>query len=407
MLARNVARASHTLARIRPGQFALVAALLVALAARALPDTALATTDAWLGRPGDTAMLLVIGLMLLSAARFGVKDQSKAAAPAEAQTHPPSGPQALARAMLETHLQLDQAMDGKLQEVVTDTEDSATNIIGQVRQLYDSANTVVVYLESSSLQANSMGKDIVESVGHLMEIGQFIEELPQKMERDLTGIQIVMKEIKELSELVGAVQAISMQSHLLAINAAIEGSHAGPSGAAFRIVAQEMRKLASNSSGVADRIKAGLKRARDVVEGGMTQSIEESSRHLERVSNAAVSIHKLQDNFEDMSQYFKMRFAVVTKHNEELAVKISDVLGHIQYQDVVSQCIGRLRVASAQRNEFLQSALTQLEQGQGDLTHLSQEFDLIWQGYVSEEEKHRHSARHGQEGVTELKFELF
>lgn len=310
-------------------------------------------------------------------------------------------------ALLEVHLQLDQEIDKKLKEVVVDTENSALDIIKQVRSLYDTADTLVTYLNSSSPQANSLGQDIVDSVAYLMEIGTFIEQLPTKMTRDLHSVQSVVKEIKELSGLVGSVQAISMQSHLLAINAAIEGSRAGSSGAAFRVVADEMRLLAANSSKVAVQINAGLRRALQVVEDGMSTSIAESSQGLEDVSHAVVSIQKLQENFEDMSQYFKTRFAVVTKHNEDLAKDIADVLGHIQYQDVVSQCIDRMRTAIAQRNAFLQTVAGQPQLTPEDLAQLPEILGQVLAAYLQEENKHKHSARHEEETSTELKFELF
>ena len=310
-------------------------------------------------------------------------------------------------ALLETHLQLDQEIDKKLQEVVVDTENSALDIIRQVRSLYDTANTLVTYLESSSPQTNSLGQDIVDSVAYLVEIGAFIEQLPSKMTRDLNSVQSVVKEIKELNGLVGSVQAMSMQSHLLAINAAIEGSRAGPSGAAFRVVADEMRLLAANSNEVAVQINAGLKRALSVVEEGMATSIAESSQGLEDVSHAVASIGKLQDNFQDMSQYFKTRFAVATKHNENLAKDISSVLGHIQYQDVVSQCVGRMRTAIAQRNAFLQTVAGQPQLTPEDLAQLPEILGQILEAYLQEEKKHKHSARHEEEATTELKFELF
>lgn len=310
-------------------------------------------------------------------------------------------------ALLETHLQLDQEIDKKLQEVVADTENSAIDIIKQVRALYDTANTLVNYLNTSSPQANSLGQDIVDSVAYLVEIGNFIEALPAKMTRDLNSVQSVVNEIKELSGLVSSVQAISMQSHLLAINAAIEGSRAGPSGSAFRVVANEMRLLAANSSKVAVQINAGLVRALHVVEAGMSTSIAESSQGLQDVSHAVVSIEKLQENFEDMSQYFKTRFAVVTKHNEDLAKDIADVLGHIQYQDVVSQCIDRMRTAIAQRNAFLQTVAGQSQLTPEDLAQLPEILGQVLEAYLKEEKKHKHSARHEEEAITELKFELF
>jgi methyl-accepting chemotaxis protein len=305
--------------------------------------------------------------------------------------------------LLDSHLELDRAIDQKLVEVVEDTEQSALAIIKEVRGLYDSADKLVQYLENSSPQANSLGSDIVDSVAYLVEISSFIQELPAKMTRDLHSVQNVVQEIGELSNLVGSVHAISMQSHLLAMNAAIEGSRAGPEGAAFRVVAGEMRLLASNSSAVASQISEGLRRARAVVEGGMSTRIEESTKALGDVSHAVASIQKLQENFEDMSQYFKTRFAVITQHNQTLSRDIAEVLGHIQYQDVVGQCIQRLRSTIAQRNALLQSAT----ETQPDTAQMQAELLALLQEFLAQEQMHKHSARHDEQGGGELKFELF
>jgi methyl-accepting chemotaxis protein len=207
--------------------------------------------------------------------------------------------------------------------------------------------------------------------------------------------------------LVGSVHAISMQSHLLAINAAIEGSRAGPAGAAFRVVADEMRLLAKNSSEVALKINQGLGRARVVVEGGMSTRIAESNKALSDVSHAVGAIQKLQENFEDMSQYFKTRFTVITRHNQNLATDIAAVLGHIQYQDVVSQSIDRIRMTTMKRNEFFKEALAKLNEADADPSYLSPSMALILNEFLAEEDKHKHSARHDEQTNGELKFELF
>ncbi len=374
----------------------VVAVLALLLASRFLPANSL---DSLLGRSGDSTMLLAALLLLAS---LFWKPPVAAKGPVAAWT-----PLADLRSLLKVHLELDQGIDAKLVEVAQDTENSALSIISEVRGLYDSANLLVKYLETSSPQANSLGSDIVNSVSYLVEIGAFIEELPAKMTRDLNSVQSVVQEITELSSLVGSVQAISMQSHLLAINAAIEGSRAGAAGSAFRVVADEMRLLAGNSSAVALKITAGLHRARAAVEGGMATRVQESSKALHDVANAVSSIQKLQENFEDMSQYFKTRFAVITQHNLSLAHDIAEVLGHIQYQDVVSQCIERIRKTQTQRNAFLQSSVDKLRASRPDMKALQAALMQIQQDFAEQEDLHKHSARHDKDAVGEAKFELF
>jgi methyl-accepting chemotaxis protein len=394
------------IAQVEPG-WLLAGAGLVALALlRLLPAVWLQGVDRLIGRPGDAllalALLLLLSLLLLAGlGKLGrLAHDLPAAAPAPRAS-------ASLTAILDHHLLLDAEIDNKLCEVVGDTEQSALAIIGQVRQLYDTAARLVAYLDSSSVKASNLGQEIIDSVAYLVDIGAFIARLPARMARDLEGVQSVAKEIKELGGLVEAVQAIGMQSHLLAINASIEASRAGASGLAFRVVAQEMRHLASDSSEVATRIKEGLSRARHAVEGGMASSIAESSQQLEEVSHAVVTIQKLHENFEDMSQYYKTLFIVVTKHNEDLAKEIAEVLGQIQYQDVVRQCIERIRFAIKQRNAFLQHAVALGQQDDVDLAQLPALLEAILDDYLSEEEKHKHSARHEADNGSELKIELF
>ena len=390
---------------LRANHLVILTTLVLLVVGRMLPIDTLQGLDALLGRTGDALLLLVISMLLLQLLLTAVLAQKDRREKKLAQKHGAS--RQTVQAVLQAHLDLDQEIDAKFVDLMGDTELAAIGIIQQVRQLYDAAKAVLVYIDNSNPQANNLGQEIIDSVSYLIEIGQLVEKLPTKMRRDIEVVQSVVKEINALSALVGAVQGISMQSHMLAINAAIEGSRAGESGAAFRIVAQEMRILAANSSDVATKIDSGLSRARLVVEEGMSTSVEESNHQLHLASNAVVSIKKLQDNFEDMSQYFKTRFSVMTQHNQGLAKEISEVLGHVQSQDVVSQSIDRIRYAIGERNELLLNLASATAPQEANASTLVQEITRIRDDFVQEEEKHKHSARHQDTAGSEPKFELF
>ncbi len=308
---------------------------------------------------------------------------------------------------LGVFLRIEEAIDASLKAVIGDTETSAQSIIGHIRRLHDSASTLTTYLNGSSLQAGDLAKEIVESVAFLADIGTFIEALPAKMERDLANVQAVVEEIRTLSDMASDVKSISSQSRLLGINAAIEASRAGASGNAFKVVADEMRKLAGNSSAMAVKINTGLSRAREIVDSGLRSTITESSRQLAAVSQAAESIRKLRGNLEDMNQYYQSRFASVTKHNEDLVRDIAEALGEIQYQDVVRQYIERIRVAAARRNDALRAFLDPNEEPSSPDAELPLQLELVLNDYLAEEEHHRHSVRQTQGSDAPLKLELF
>jgi methyl-accepting chemotaxis protein len=310
-------------------------------------------------------------------------------------------------AILEIHFRLDQAIDDSLNAVVGDTESSAHAIIAQVRQLHDTAGRLATYLDGTSLKAGSLGREINASVAFLSDIGTFIRMLPAKMERDLHSVRTVVTQIRELDVLVEDVQAIGRQSHMLSINAAIEASRAGIAGAPFGVVAEEMRKLASNSRAVATKIQQGLSLARGAVENGMAASIAESSQQLSEVSQAEESISKLRDNLGNLNEYNETRFSIVTKHNEQLARDIGEVLGQLHYQDVVRQDIERIQAAIGQRNALLHQLADMAADGHVSFDNVPEQLELILGNYLKEEQKHRYSQHDAPGTGGELKIEPF
>ncbi len=381
-----------------PDRMVITVALVSIGSIRLLPLSWFQVLYLSIGRPGD--VLLILATIALLSAGFVTRRPMLAAQPT-VEFEP------TAAASLESHLRLEEDIDKKLVEVVNDTESSALAIIAKVRQLHDTASKLVSYLGGTSTKSGDIGREINESVACVREIGAFVAQLPVRMGRDLRSVHAVVQEINELSGMVEAVQAIGMQSHMLAINAAIEASHAGAAGVTFRIVADEMRKLASNSGEVAANIKLSLGRARLVVEGSMAASINESAKQHADVSLAAGAIQKLLDNFEDMNQYYQNRLESVTLHNEELAGEIGEVLGQIQYQDVVRQCIERIRAVMATRNVCLENALGSADADSIALQDLTKALEKTLLDYRTDEAKHLHSAREVTEGASDLKIELF
>jgi methyl-accepting chemotaxis protein len=308
---------------------------------------------------------------------------------------------------LGAYLRLEEAIDSSLHGVICDTDSSAQSIIKSIRQLHDSASTLAKYLDGTSLQGGDLGNDIIQSVAFLSDIGAFIERLPEKMERDLASVQELVAQIQFLSDMTSDVKAISLQSHLLAINAAVEASRAGNAGSAFKVVADEMRRLASSSSTMAMKINKGLARAREIVETGLQSTIKDSKGQLADVSKTAATIGQLRNNFEEMSQYYKTRLSVVMKHNEDLVRDIGEALGQIQYQDVVRQSIERVRLAAKRRNDTLRMLLLMPGENPGEDVELPAQLELILDDYLAEEQKHTHSIRQTSGSDAPLKIELF
>jgi methyl-accepting chemotaxis protein len=309
-----------------------------------------------------------------------------------------------AESAFDTHLRLDEAIDDTLSDLIANTETSAMATMQKIRELYDSATRVVGVLNGTGPRQSGLGADVVAIISNLGDVGAFIADLPVRMKRDLENAQTVAKAMMEISTLVETVRSISVQSHILAVNTSIQASHAGNAGAAFRVIATEMRKLAADAKSVATSMVGGLSRAHHMVHDGMTASISQSTDELEKVAGTSASILLLREKLEDMSRQHQTQLATAASHNEKLAQDIAAALGHIQYQDIVRQSIDRIRSTIGQRNACVQAVL---DASNGEtFGGLPQQLELILDNYVSIESNHTRAAQH-QADSDQRKVELF
>ena len=289
--------------------------------------------------------------------------------------------------LMENHLRLDEAIGGQLTTVVSDTESSAMALMLEVRKLNDAAATLLNYLGNSKLSAHDMEKEIEGSVASIIQINKFVQGLPEMIREDVKTVQTAAtKEIDGLVGFINVIKEISQQTNLLALNAAIEAARAGDAGLGFAVVATEVRKLSDRSAKAAIMIEQGLVGAQRTMQEGL--KLSQMDKQIAEAGEIVDSIRKLQENYDDIRQYYKTLFSVVTEHNTNLATEISEMLGHIQYQDVVRQRIERVASAMTLRNDILKELPRRLGEPQADLTELPTQLLGVLDEYQANEERH-------------------
>jgi len=307
--------------------------------------------------------------------------------------------------LIDAHLRIDAAIGEQMKVVIDDTDAAAMSLIQQVRKLNDAASELVGYLGNSNLSAQNMEGEIEASVASISQISNFVNELPKMIREDVEVIQqAALKEIDALSAFIQIIKDISLQTNLLALNAAIEAAHAGEAGRGFAVVADEVKKLSGRSADAAAMIERGLKGAQHTMQQGLRDSPIE--KQIQDAGAIVGSIHRLQENYDDIRQYYKTLFIVVTEHNTSLAREIAEMLGQIQFQDVARQRIERASTAMVQSDDVLAQLPQQLDGPVANLNTLPAKMQGVLDDYVAEEK--RHAPSDGKGNADSLpKFELF
>ncbi len=192
--------------------------------------------------------------------------------------------------------------EGSRQKIeIMKTQGNITNLAGSVHEVENKVMEESAAMQESSASMTEMTENIRSLAGVTEQadmVAKFLSETSaaggETVKQAITAIEGIKAASAEVAEIVRTIQRIASQTNLLAMNAAIEASHAGEFGAGFMVVADEVRSLAESSAVSTKNIQVKMKDMMARITGGVEaiQSIQGSFNRIEESVEKNVEITK-------------------------------------------------------------------------------------------------------------------
>jgi len=247
--------------------------------------------------------------------------------------------------------QIGDSLTESEREVVAAVEELG-HLIGQANQQKERIGRSV---KSSRELTESTRRQGEQSKAVVAAIEQQFQQQNEQTRANFARMGSLSGEVCSLTPLIGVIASIAQQTQLLALNAGIEAARAGEAGRGFSVVAGEVRRLATRATEAASEISGKIGSTCSKV-AAEVQSAKASLAKLETqtsIRRVLAELSAMQEEFAGNGELLLAVIAEVEENYGATVTRLSEAMGHIQFQDIMRQRMGHVQEALKEMREHV------------------------------------------------------
>lgn len=241
-------------------------------------------------------------------------------------------------------------------EIIDDSMEHLKMRFNTILSVFEEIQKESTSSASATSRVDTMLENILQNREKLQrEIHERVDEIDEaavNAKNTANSFEVLKERTSEVKDMLAGIQEVSIRTGILAINASIEAARAGKAGDSFRIIANEVRNLSTQTGDFAKRIEAKLAELQ-----GSVSDINQS------MTSFLTLFLKFQKSFTDVLGNFDKNSQTLNEAGHSLA----EILSSIKEQDITI----REGFNSLKRiDDFLQETCAILTVAQTSHSHL-------------------------------------
>jgi methyl-accepting chemotaxis protein len=228
-------------------------------------------------------------------------------------------------------------------------------------------------------------RDLYQETSELLQF--FIDLLVNVSKQSIMivhRIDDMVAQTDAIFSLLDNVKTIADQTNLLALNAAIEAARAGEAGRGFAVVADEVRKLSTNSRDFNERIRSQIELTKSTVADARNIIFDMASKDMNVYLSAKERVDAMMSSLAAMDARVGNSLRGVSGMNQEISENVDVAVRSLQFEDIVTQLVGYTERKLAFTSEIvvdvgtaLEAAVTATQSTEECLLRLDEAQDLL------------------------------
>lgn len=234
---------------------------------------------------------------------------------------------------------------GQTQDILADAiHKLVTSFTGMESHTRDQQRLGLLLTESGSNSGQETFEQFIQETSQTL--ATFVQTTVETSKIGMSLVEMmdnIKLDVDKIMGALGEIQAISQQTNLLALNAAIEAARAGEAGRGFAVVADEVRKLSARSSSFSELIGQSMKTVNASVLDAEKAINEMASKDMNFALQSKTRVQDMMQNISGLNQQMEQTVSELSAIANEVEQDVRVAVTSLQFQDLSTQLLSHVQ----------------------------------------------------------------